>query len=182
MKIIPKENISISINDSPKFPEAKNILLIIKNIYRNKSKEKIIENTKLQLRKDFHITLIGNKDAPKLKRQIIEKYEERNLTKTYSKIKEDIKNLIKTSPIKFTNKYYILKKEYPEGTRISIIQILETKILEKFRKLMEDKYKIKISKTSPIPHITIYKQKHNLGIGLYEKDDLKEYSVKQIEI
>ncbi|MDA3836302.1 MAG: hypothetical protein PF542_01635 [Nanoarchaeota archaeon] len=143
----------------------------------------IFEGIKMFPKNEFHLTIIGNENG-----KIISEYlEEKGLDKNefYLSLKKDIINLLKDSSFSLKDEFHVLKKEYSRDIsreiRYSTLQIIETKLIEKVYSLLLDKYGIDFNGNFPEPHVTIYKQLENFGIGLNSKDDLEKYSIKKVE-
>ncbi len=162
--------------------DAPTFILKIPLKIKNLKKDISLEGIKLYLKDEFHITLLGNENGKfllnYLKKLNLSKNE---IKKFYSNIEKDINEILKKTKITPINNFYFLKKDYnreKKETRYSLIQIVKTNLIKKFFKLLK-KRGVKINFDFPEPHITLYKQKENAGIGLNKKEDLEKYSVKR---
>jgi hypothetical protein len=149
--------------------------------FENLSKFININSTKLYLKSEFHLTIIGNDYGKK----ILENLNAKRLSKEqinifYNNLLADIENILRNNSIKLRNQYCVLSKDYPNEKRTSIIQIIETQIIDKVFDLLHHKYNIRLANNTPTPHVTLYIQKTNKGIGLYKKEDLKKYTIKTL--
>ncbi len=173
--------LKVNVNNSPKDGFSKNILLDISSLSEKLEDSFCFEEEKLFLKKEFHITLIGNEDSLILRNSLIELFGENNLEDIYKDLEIKIEELLEENSASLLDKFYVLKKEYSEEeTRISVVQIIKTNLIEKFREMLKVNYGIILSKDYPEPHITLYSQKENFGVGLYTEEDLEKYCVKRL--
>jgi hypothetical protein len=169
-------------SNSPVYPGTKTFLAKI-DYSPNLKKLIHINNTKFFLKDEFHLTLLGNENGKYLfdflKQNL--KYSQDEIKNFYNELENETINLLDSSNFKFLKEFHFLQKEYNHKKfeiRNSIVQIIKTDLLEKFYNLLKQKG-ISIKFDSPTPHITLYKQKENTGIGLNKKEDLKKYSIKK---
>ena len=173
--------LKLIMNDSSKYPECKTLLVDMEDLNLNLKNKFVVNNKILDLKSEFHITLVGNDDALLLKNKFIEISNKDDLDSEYSNLYDEIQELVNNSKISFVDEFHILEKKYSEEEiRISVVQIIKTDIIEKFRRFLKDKYRIDLSESYPTPHITLYKELVNRGIGLYAKEDLEKYSIKKM--
>ena len=177
------KNIELEINNYKLEKNAKRFILNFKNNLNLKQKKINLGNITLYNRDNLHITLIGNTQCLELYEFLNEKYSLQEIENIYFKIEEIINNLLKKQNFELKQEYHLLKKYYIkeniEETRHSIIQIVESNILEKMWQEIKKLCNFKLSYIPPIPHITIYKQKENVGIGLNRYEDLEKLSQKK---
>ncbi len=152
------------------------LLLNVSKLF--KIDKKIIQKHNLNLKKEQHITIVGNRtgfeilDILKTKNRSEKKFIIQELVSLYGEF--DWKYEIK-------NKIYFLEKNYESEKRNSVVveaRLLDTKIFyKKLNKLLNTNFE------TPFIHITIAtnstkKKNKLLGIGLYSKDDFKKYKTK----
>jgi hypothetical protein len=175
--------LELKVDASPKYPDCKAFLVEISELDLNLKKVFEFEGKKLYLKDEFHLTLVGNDDSLLLRNKFIELVGEEKIGALYGELEIEIKKLIADSKIDFISEFYILRKKYPddEFARTSLIQLVKTDLMNKFQEMLELKYNILLQNSSSLPHITLYKELDNFGIGLYSKEDLEKYSIKRLE-
>jgi hypothetical protein len=122
---------------------------------------------KLYKKTEFHITILGNNLAKKFY-----KLNKKNYEAEFLKLLMYVQKITNDSKIELLNEFSMIHK----NDRYSCIQHIETPILEQITNYLKQEFKLDIG--APFPHITIYKQKENYGIGL---DSVAEYEQWVIE-
>mgnify|MGYP003970652383 CR=1 FL=1 len=174
--------VKLNVTNSPKYADCKCFLVDVSldSVKFNEIFE--FDGAKLYLKKEFHITLVGNEDALLLRKKFIELFGESRLEEIYGELARDVEGLIENGVIEFLSEFYVLRKKYSEeDIRTSVVQIIETDLLDQFRELLKKRYNLLLSKDVPRPHITLYNELNNNGIGLYRKGDLDRWAVKKLE-
>jgi hypothetical protein len=172
----------LKINNSSINDLAKTFMIDLDKELFIKDKQKAInfDFGDLYLKDEYHITLIGNFVGNEI--YCILNENKIDVDNFYLELKNKIEELILNLKIEIQNEYHLLNKEYNREkfeVRYSIIQIIKTNIIKETYDFIENNYNIKLNLSLPESHITLYKQKENVGIGLNERGDLDKYSIKK---
>ncbi len=183
MEEINTKKIKIIHSKSPIFLEVDTFMLQLDYVPLL-DKEIIINKIKLCLKEEFHITLLGNENGKLIYDSLKEKLSKDKIKDFYFELEKEIKKLIKNATIKLKEEYHFLKKDYNRNnileTRYSLIQIIKTNLIKEFHSLLRKRC-VELDFDFPEPHITLYKQEENAGIGLNKKEDLRKYSIKKLK-
>lgn len=168
---------NIKITNNIKCRGAKNILISFNDLnifYPILDKEFVISNNvRLTRKKEIHLTIIGNK----ISKSIFLMYDDKEkYREDFEEIVNQVEELVLKEKISLTNNYSLLKRKTNNEIRFSIIREVKTTIVDLVYDILNKKYNLNLEKS--YPHITLFKQDENQGIGLYSIKDYNKFVLK----
>jgi hypothetical protein len=140
----------------------------------------IADKESLIRKNEFHLTVIGSSTGKVISSYLDEHPKRENLI-------IDVDSLINSFrwDFSFTNKYYLIQKDYGDEVRSSLVQVVHVPSLEPFYQELNSMLHTELD--VPFPHITLYSTSTNeenlsKGIGIYSESQFQELLPKLVEI
>ena len=122
--------LKLIMNDSPKYPECKTLLVDMEDLNLNLKNKFVVNNKILDLKSEFHITLVGNDDALLLKNKFIEISNKDDLDSEYSNLYDEIQELVNNSKISFVE--HVFSNAFRRSSNQLIFPLSTIKSVETF--------------------------------------------------
>ena len=158
---------------------AKNLLFVFDTInyfFPIQDEQIEIDKVKLMKKDEVHLTLIGNDTGSLLYTM---NTAQQNYLSEFTALANEIDGILQSEELKLTDKFTFLKRTKDDELRFSLIREIKTTTLDLVNNYLFQKYGVPFKES--FAHVTLYKQKENIGIGLYSTEDYEKFKVRSCD-